>query len=167
MPPPKILTGQEGAPRAAPPPAEPSPSRSVWAWVGLAFLIVGGADLVLTWFPVQFGNHEWEFGTVTAALNGLPVPILGLAAMIWAAGEGHRKWIATLSLAASVLLFLGILVGLILWAMGVPLALQSVPAQLGLGLKKALVKTAIQGVVYPVLLIYMIVRAGRLARGRP
>ncbi len=61
-------------------------------------------------------------------------------------------------------MLLGILAGLILWATGIPLALQSVPAQLGAGLKKALIKTSIQGVVYPILLVFIIIRAGRLLR---
>lgn len=164
MPPSKILTGRDLPGPAEAPAVEPSRSWSVWAWTGLAFLVVGGADLVLTWFPMQFGNREWEFGSVTAALNGLPVPMLGLAAMIWAAGEGRRKWMALLSLAAAIVLLLGILGGVVLWATGIPLALQSVPAQVSMGLKKALVKTSVQGVVYPLLLIFLITRAWRAAR---
>lgn len=163
MSPPTILTGRsedsatEGAPSA-------SASRSVWAWAGLAFLIVGGADLLLTWFPLRFGNQAWEFGSATSALNGLPVPVLGLAAVLWAAEEGRRRWLAGLALVVAFVMLLGILAGLILWATGIPLALQSVPAQLGAGLKKALIKTSIQGVVYPVLLVFVVVRAWRLLR---
>ncbi len=167
MPAPKILTGNDDeARRAKARVAEPTTNQSVWAWTGLAFLIVGGVDLVLTWFPMQFGNREWEFGGVTAALNGLPVPMLGLAAMIWAAGEGRRRWMAIVSLVAAIALFLGILGGVVLWATGIPLALQAVPAQVAVGLKKALVKTSVQGVVYPLLLIFLIVRAWRAARSR-
>jgi len=162
---PKVLTGRNEEPR---PTAsdEPSPSRAVWAWTGLAFLIVGGADVALTWFPMQFGNPEWEFGSVTAAMNGLPVPMLGLAAMIWASAEGRRKWMATLSVVVGAVLLLCILAGLVLWATGIPLALQSVPANLSVGLEKALVKTSIQEVVYPVLLVFLTVRAWRAARSR-
>lgn len=166
MPAPKILTGSDEPGRVEPIAAEPSTSRSVWAWTGLAFLIVGGADLLLTWFPMQFGNHEWEFGSVTATLNGLPVPVLGLAAMIWAAGDGRRRWMATFSFVVAVLLFVVIVAGVLLWAMGIPLALQSVPGQLAVGLKRALVKSSVQGVVYPVLLVYLIVRSWRVTRGR-
>lgn len=164
---PKVLTGRDTEPSPeVQTRAQPPSSRSVWAWTGLAFLIVGGVDLVLTWFPMQFGNREWEFGSVTAALNGLPVPLLGLAALIWASAEGRRKWMATLSAVVGAILFVGVLVGLILWATGIPLALQAVPANLSAGLKKALLKTSIQGVVYPLLLAFLTVSAWRTARRR-
>jgi hypothetical protein len=163
MPPETILTGRKDEFRAVPS-SDPSTGRAIWAWVGLAFLIVGGTDLLLTWFPLKFGNQAWEFGSTTSALNGLPVPVLGLAAMLWAAGEGRRRWLAGLALAAATLMLLGILVALVLWATGIPLALRSVPGQLGVGLKRALVKTSIQAVVYPVLLVVMIVRSWRLVR---
>ena len=61
--------------------------------VGLAFLVAGGADLVLTWFPAAFGTAEWEFGTITQTLNGLPVPTLGLALVgVWGAVTS-RRWV--------------------------------------------------------------------------
>jgi hypothetical protein len=47
-------------------------------WIGLAFALVGGFDLALIWIPLGFGNPEWEFGTVSATLDGLPVTTLGL-----------------------------------------------------------------------------------------
>lgn len=160
-----ILTGR-AEPAATATMTEPSRNWSVWAWVGFAFLIVGGVDLLLTWLPLRFGNQAWEFGNVTSSLNGMPVPVLGLAAVLWAAIEGRRRWLAGVALAVAGVFLLAILVGLVLWATGIPLALQSVPAQLAVGMKRALVKTGIQGVVYPVLMVFMIVRALRLVRHR-
>lgn len=162
---PRVLTGRDDPqPRPEAPAPAATGDRAMWAWVGLAFLIVGGADIALTWLPTQFGNREWEFGTVTAALNGLPVPMLGLGAMLWSTQEGRRRWMATLGLAAALVLLLSILVGLVLWGTGIPLAVHSVPDQVAPGLKKALIKTSIQGIVYPVLLIYMARRAWQAMR---
>jgi len=163
---PRVLTGKADDVQAKAPARTHSIDTSVWMWVGLAFLIVGGADLLLTWLPAQFGNREWEFGTVTSTLNGLPVPMLGMAAMLWAASEGRRRWLAALSLVAALVMLLGILGGLVLWGTGIPLALGAVPAQAAVGLKKALVKTGVQGIVYPLLLVYMIRRAWRAVRAR-
>lgn len=164
--PPRVLTvPEEAAKSAAPSPS--SSSRSLWAWVGLVFLVVGATDLLLAWLPTKFGNREWEFGTVTSVLNGMPVAALGLAAMVWSAGEGgRRRWLAWLSLVVALIMLLTILGGLVLWATGIPLALHSVPAQVGVGLKKALIKTSVQGVAYPILLVYLVGRAWRTIRGK-
>jgi len=35
--------------------------------------------LALLWYPLQFGSADWEFGTISAYLNGMPLGTLGLA----------------------------------------------------------------------------------------
>jgi hypothetical protein len=92
------------------------------------------------------------------------VPVLGMAAMLWAAAEGRRRWLGAVTLLVAIVVLLGVLGGLILWGTGIPLALAAVPAQAAVGLKKALVKTGVQGIVYPLLLAYMIRRAWRAMR---
>lgn len=161
---PRVLTGNDDEAPAKAPARRLAIDTSVWMWLGLAFLIVGGTDLLLTWFPAQLGNREWEFGTVTSTLNGLPVPMLGMAAMVWAASEGRRRWLGVVTLVVAIVLLIGILGGLILWGTGIPLAIRAVPAQAAVGLKKALVKTGVQGIVYPLLLAYMVRRAWRAVR---
>ena len=61
--------------RALPP--DPVRTWALLGWVGVAFIVVGGVDFALTWYPMNFGNREWEFGTVTASFNGLPILLLG------------------------------------------------------------------------------------------
>src|SRR6476620_5631270 len=51
---------------------------SVLSWVGIAFIVMGLTDIALGWYPASFGNPEWEFGAVSAALNGFALPTLGL-----------------------------------------------------------------------------------------
>ncbi len=162
----KVLTGHDSPPPPPRPTVEPKPigDRSMWAWLGLAFLLVGGVDIALTWLPTHFGAREWEFGTATNVLNSFPVPLMGLGAMLWSTQERRRRWMAALGLAAALLLLLSILLGLVLWGTGIPLAIHSAPAQAAPGLKKALIKTSIQVVVYSVLLVYMIRRAWQAMR---
>ena len=46
-------------------------------WIGFAFVVMGGTDITLAWYPAPFGNPEWEFGAISATLNGLALPTLG------------------------------------------------------------------------------------------
>lgn len=139
---------------------------AIVGWVGLAFLLVGGADFTLTWVPTNFGNPEWEFGTLTASLNGLPVPLFGLAGVFWAGETARRKGVVAFATLCAVCFLLVILYGLVLWATNIPLALQSVPPEIARGLKRALLKTSVQGVVYPLVLAYLARRGWRVLRGK-
>lgn len=162
---PKVLTGH-GDGSVAEAKGQPTRPVGVLGWAGLTFLIVGGADLLLTFLPLQLGNREWEFGSYTSAMNGLPVPVLGLALMVWSAVTGRRRGLAGLAVVVSVVLLAGIVVGAVLWATGIPLALQSVPQQVADGLKKALIKSTVQSVAYPLLLVYMTRQAWHTLRAR-
>lgn len=117
--------------------------------VGLAFLVAGGADLVLTWLPAAFGTAEWEFGTVTQTLNGLPVPTLGLALVgVWGAATSRRwvMWTAGIALVVLALCLLG-MGGL--YGLTVPVALKSTQNPLILlGLKKSIARSLVQVVTY-------------------
>jgi hypothetical protein len=120
-------------------------------WTGLALLVLGATDVALTWLPTGFGSREWEFATVTASFNGMPVILLGLVLVVATAGWEERRWWslgAGLVAAAFVLFALG---AIALWAGSVPLALGSVEGLALVGLKKAIFKTTLQGVVLPVI----------------
>ena len=143
---------------------DPAQAWALLGWVGLVFLIVGGSDFALTWYPMNFGNREWEFGTVTASFNGLPILALGLG-LLYAASLGfQRRWWAALTLIGSVVLMLWVVGGAVIWATNVPLALQAVPPEMMVGIKKALVKTTIQSVTYPVILLFLAVRSFQVVR---
>lgn len=128
----------------------------VLGWIGVVFLVLGGLDFGLTWYPFDFGNREWEFASVTASFNGLVVPVLGIGLIMVASGLTGRRWWRYLAVLASVTFLLAVLVGVVLWATNIPLATRSVPLELATGLKKAMVKTAAQAVVYPALLVYLV-----------
>lgn len=148
--------------------AQPVDASQVWAtlgWIGITFLVVGGADFALTWYPPNFASREWEFGTVTASFNGLPILVLGMGLLLAASVQIERRWWSALTALVSLVMLLWLIAGAVLWATNVPLALSSVPLELAQGVKKSIVKTAIQSVVYPVILILLLRRSIRAARG--
>ena len=160
------------APRIVAPSGEPKKTRTihpdrVWSvlgWTSLAFLVVGGLDFALTWYPPDFGNREWEFGTVTASLNGLPILLIGIALLLAASMQMRRRWWTLLAALAALVMLVWVAVGSVLWATNVPLALQSVPPELAIGIRKALVKTIVQSMVYPLVLAFLLVRAAGALR---
>ena len=146
-----------------------SGSRQSWlvlGWIGLVFLVVGGSDFALVWFPLNFGNPEWEFGTVTQSFNGLPILLLGLGLLTAAAKEVERRWWGLLALGAALGLLLWVLVAFVFWATNVSLALETVPDDLELGIQRAIAKTLLQSVAYSVGLGYLVRRTWAVAKGQ-
>lgn len=137
-------------------------------WIGLAFLTVGGADFVLTWLPVSFGNREWEFGTVTQSFNALPIVFFGIGIVMAAGERAGRDWWIGVATGVAAILLVWVLVGVGLWLISVPLAFATVPDNLALGLQKAAAKTALQALIYPAVLLYLLRRAwlGRNSRAQ-
>ena len=134
-------------------------------WLGLALFLVGGADFLLSWFPARFGNPEWEFGTITAALNAMPASLMGVTLLLlWALHEESPGWARGLS--AVLLLWAVILLALaVIYGLTLPLAAKglSVP-NIGVGLKRAIARTLVQLVVYPIVMAWIGLRGFKLAR---
>jgi hypothetical protein len=118
-------------------------------------------------YPAFFGNAQWEFGTVTNFLNGLPATTIGLAMVAASALARDRVRSARLSAMIMGLFALLVIVGSVLYLTVVPIALResSPNALVLLGIKKSIVKTTVQALVYPVVLIAMAVVVWRRARG--
>jgi len=104
-------------------------TRAAWSVVvaiGLTLLVVGLVDLFLAWFPLRFGSPEWEFGTISATLNNLPVPAMGLALVLahGVAAERRGQLAAVGIWSAFVVLFLAVCA--VFYALDVPLAMRAV-----------------------------------------
>ena len=157
------------------PPAAAKPQRlniestpaawTVLSWLGVAFIVMGMTDVALGWYPASFGNAEWEFGAISAALNGLALPTLGLY-LVLAGTIARRQVILGKVLAvALVLLALGIGALAVLYVTDVPLALNSVAADpmLTAGMKKAIIKGSLLLVAYTTLFVAGASRAWRVS----
>jgi len=99
---------------------------------------------------------EWEFGTVTSVLGSLPLPAMGLALWFGAAVARGKRGSLRLVSVVLFLLSLAILAALILYGRRVPAALASVTDPvIRSGLKEAVVKTVLQGLLFPAAFIWM------------
>ncbi len=148
-------------------PLDPAPEIGWYllGGIGLVFSLVALADLVLAWYPLRLGDREWEFGTVTTVFGGLPLLAMGLMLAFGASvARGNLRLSQFWSI---VLALLGlVLVGLLLmYARSVPVALETVTDPiLRVGLQKAILKTATQGVLYPVAFLWVAVLGWKHAR---
>jgi len=142
----------------------PPASWQFIAVLGAAFAVLGAVDLGLAWFPLNFGTPQWEFGTVTQTLDGMPVFTLGLVLSL-AAAVAQGKWLLTrlISIWLFVLAFLIVFMA-VLYATDLPIALRAVPdPQIRQGLMKAIMKTSAQAVVYPAAFVWMGIKGWRLS----
>ena len=126
-----------------------------WAalgWIGMAFIAIGMVDLALAWYPAALGSPEWEFGTIGASLNGLPLPALGIALNLAAGVAQGNRW--QMRGAASVAIVLAlVLVGMaFVYATVIPVALgDATNGVVRTGLLKSVAKAVALLVIYPVL----------------
>lgn len=132
--------------------------------MGLVFSLVGFSDIALVWYPASFGSAEFEFGSITQSMNSLPLPVLGLALILAAGVARGIKWVPRVV----AILMLVLLAVLIWWAFlyftTIPQALKAVvEPMVKTGLKKAITKTTIQFVLYPLAFVYVSLKAWRHA----
>jgi hypothetical protein len=154
---PRVLVREdkEGRKRSWRPPA-PDFGWKLLGFVGGVLLISGLLDISIAVYPTMFGNPDWEFGTIGSALNGLTVPMLGLALLLGAAvargwGPGMRVW-AIIAMVLAVM----ILVAAAIWALNLPLAFRTVQEPAArLGLKRSVAKTVAQAILYPVAFLWI------------
>jgi hypothetical protein len=75
-------------------------------------LLVSLLDLGMLWWPVRLGDMNWEFGTVSATVDALPLPTLALfGLLVIAILRGQSGWGIPLAvvLGATVLLLAAML----------------------------------------------------------
>ncbi len=116
---------------------------------GIFIIIVGWVDILVGWFPLGFGSPEWEFGAVSATVDGLPLSTLGLvAALLGASASGSRWGLLTVSVWAAWVLVV-LMVAAVFYALTVPVALGALgPAGLQAPLGRAVIKTSTLLAVY-------------------
>ncbi len=149
MAPPKILLDEEEVKKTYLPPA-PEFGWQLIGVLGAIFVVLGLLDILLAWYPLMFGNPEWEFGTVASTLDNLPVTVLGFGLLLGAAvARGRRSAVRGWSILFIVLAVVILAIG-VLYLLDVPVAFRTVQQPLlRTGLKKAVAKAVGQMVLYP------------------
>jgi hypothetical protein len=127
---------------------------------------MGLTDIALGWYPASFGNAEWEFGAISAALNGFALPTLGLYLLLGSIVASRQVVIGRVLGVVFVVLVLAMIGLALTYVTVVPLALQSVAANalLTSGMKKAIVKACMLFAAYSVLFAAGAVKAWRVGR---
>lgn len=117
-------------------------------WFGLVFLVIGVADIALVWYPLRPGNPSWEFGAVDLSFSSLPILTIGVGAMLASAlGAGDLRRAAVFGV-MSLLLGLLCALGYLVFLSDVPLALRNSPAEVLVGVKKAIFRNTLFGVTF-------------------
>ncbi|MBI1722498.1 MAG: hypothetical protein HYR48_01155 [Gemmatimonadetes bacterium] len=166
---PKILVSEAPKPARSPLVAAPDVAWRLLGYLGFVFALVGGLDVALIWYPLNFGSPEWEFGTVTASLDGLPLPVMGMALVLASAVARGVRWPARIVAILLAALATLILAGGILYLTDVPIALLALREQpvARQGVMKALVKTSLQLTAYPAVMFWIAAKAWAHTRTRP
>lgn len=88
---------------------------------GIAITLVG-SDLALLWIPARLGTPDWEFGTVSTTLDGMPLGTVGFALIAVGAVAGNaamqfalRKSILKTAIFAAIYITLYAWLGWFLW----------------------------------------------------
>lgn len=119
-------------------------------WVGLAILIAALGTIVPVWLPAQFGNVDWEFGTVADSFVALPLLTVGLGACLAAAVARQRSG-ALLALGVGcVLLVLWLVISGVLFSTTAVIAwqrAQEAPPLVAVGVKRVIARTVWFGLI--------------------
>ncbi len=119
-------------------------------WIGAVFFVLGLVNLGIIVSPLQIGNPDWEFGTVNAFLDALPLSGLGLGLVLSSGRALGNRWLSRFAAVTFIVLALVVWGSAALYATNVPLAFKSIkdPAILTV-IKKAASKATVQALVYP------------------
>lgn len=119
--------------------------------VGSMFVLIGFGDIALTWYPLQFGVPEYEFGASITSLNAMPAPTIGLGLLAAAAIGLQHLGLLRVSMAIGALVLLAVLGWGVLFGLTLPMAFQAVDEpMIRTGLKKQAVKALGQALVYAI-----------------
>lgn len=141
--------------------SSPRVAAEVLGVLGVALGVLGGSDLILIFVPASWGNSEWEFGTLVAVMDGLPILVLGVALVLFAlvARDKGRtaRVVAWIAMGLAVLLLISALV-ILVRTVGPALASPTDPL-IRLGVQKAVAKLVLQVIISPAALFLV----GRMA----
>lgn len=141
----KVLIGEAPA-KAASPARGRVDGASLFApafALGLLLCLVAAIDLGFVWFPLRFGNGEWELVNSGRTFDAMTLPTVGLVLLAVAAALRGSRWLFGAVAAVATLLLLCLLLAAGLYALNVPVALGAVPDQAKSALVRSMVRTAL------------------------
>ncbi len=144
--------------------------RSAWAMLmvlGLALTVVGFTDVGLLFFPGRWASVDWEFGTVSAAFEGLPLGTIGLGLMCAAAAARGRRMAMGVLAVIQLVLSLVLILMLLVFLLDVPVVVRAVDPAMRPTVMKSLVKTGAMALVYVVLYLTFGIWVVRRMRATP
>lgn len=144
--------------------------RSAWTMLlvlGVALAIIGFTDVALLFFPARWASADWEFGTVSAAFEGLPLLTIGLGLACAATVALGRRMAMGVLAVAQALLSLVLILMLLIFLLDVPVVVRAVDPAMRPTLMKSLVKTGSMAVVYVVLYLTLGIWVVRRMRVTP
>jgi hypothetical protein len=156
-----------------PPPPEPKkPAQDfMLGWslllvMGWLFTLVGLLNTVLIWVPLRLGVPEYEFASVAASLDGLPLALMGMTLALAASRASGRTRSATAIVILLIVVTVLVIAGGVLYGLNAPLALRALKNQPvpRLGIMKSIVKVTGQVVLYSTAMITF-AAMGRSRRG--
>ena len=123
--------------------------------LGWLFTIIGLLNTLLLWVPLRFGSPEYEFASVAASLDGLPITMMGLTIALAASRAELTSSLLAVTILLWVVAVLVVAAGVLYW-LNVPLALGAVTEpMIRLGIKKSMLKVTTQAVLYPAAMVYL------------
>ncbi|HSK18853.1 MAG TPA: hypothetical protein VK912_06915 [Longimicrobiales bacterium] len=134
-------------------------------WFGFFMAAIGLGQLALYFFPATgFGSPEWEYGASAQMIGALPLPTVGLAALIAAAfATGSRRGLIGLSI-VFVLLGLVVFAALALFWSVAPMAMRATPEAADSAIQQTIARTTLSGLGFGLLYMWAAFVAMRQAR---
>jgi len=131
---------------------------------GLALTLVGWLNVAFVWYPPRWANVDWEFGSIRATFEGLPLSTIGLMAMTAAVAVRGRR--VSLRLMAALLVFLALVWTVFgaIFMLDVPVVFRAVNPDVRPALKQVVAQTSLMAATYVALYLITGVWAFRRAR---
>ena len=128
--------------------SEPAALWRLTAAVGLAMAVVGWTDVGLLWYPLHLGDPEWEFGTISACLDGMPLGTIGLGLLAAGAIGCGWRWPTRAIAVASGLVTVGTFTIAVIYLLDVPVALRGTAPPVRTAIEKAMLKAGVFSMTY-------------------
>ena len=144
-----------GAARTAP--------EAAWGLLGpagLTFTFVALTDLLLPLLPLRLGDARWEFDAVTAVLEGMPLLLVGVVLGYASASARERAGRLRLWGVFALMVAAILTVAFTAYVLRVPSVLATADSSaIRLEFAKGILKTACQGIAYPIAFCWLGIRA--------